>query len=154
MDRQFFERPMDKAVSECWHRFFHSLGKALQRNPDCARQIDRTLVAMIDGIRRSIMSYGPETRDRYISTCQQYLQLWRSGKLDSPEMKKLLADWCAWLRLVGFSFSDDPAIKNLLQSDCLKVVLAECAPLNCDPQFSALISLIMKNCPECADSAK
>jgi hypothetical protein len=153
MDRQFFERPMDKAVSECWNRFFHSLAKALLRYPDCARQIDRALVAMIDGIRRNIMAYGPETRDRYIKTGEQYLQLWRAGKLDSPEMTKLLADWCAWLRLVGFSFQDDPAIKDLLQSDCLKKVLAECEPLNCDPQAEALVRCIMHKCTLCSGEA-
>ena len=151
MDRQFFERPMDKTVAECWTRFFHSLTEALKRYPDCARQIDARLVAMIDGIRRNIMAHGPETRDRYIKTCQQYLQLWRAGKLDGPEMAEVFADWCAWLRLVGFSFKDDLAIKDLLQSDCLKTILAECEPLHCDPQFLALLRLIMKNCPQCAD---
>jgi hypothetical protein len=153
MDRQFFERPMDKAVAECWTRFFHSLTNALKRYPDCARQVDRALIALIDGIRRNIMAYGPETRERYIKTCEQYLQLWRAGKLDGPEMTKLIANWCAWLRLVGFSFKDDPAVKELLHSDCLKKIMAECEPLNCDPQFLALIRLIMKNCPECAVQA-
>jgi hypothetical protein len=148
MDRQFFERPVDKAVAKCWERFFHSLAKALKRYPDCGRHLDGTLITMIYEIRRAIMAYGPETRARYIKTCEQYLQLWRAGKLDSPEMAKLFADWCAWLRLVGFSCKDDPAVKNLLQSDCLKKVLAEVKPLDCDPQFLSLIRLIIENCPE------
>jgi hypothetical protein len=143
MDRQFFDRPQDPGIAECWNRFFHSLAKSLRRNPDCARQINGTLVAMIDGIRRNIMAYGPETRDRYIKTCEQYLQLWRAGKLDSPEMTKLFTDFCTWLRLVGFSFEDDPAVKDLLQSECLKKVLYECEPLNCDPQIKSLVERIM-----------
>jgi Concanavalin A-like lectin/glucanases superfamily len=151
MDRQFFDRPKDPEITECWNRFFHSLAKALQQNPECARKIDGTLVAMIDGIRRNIMAYGPETRKRYIKTCEQYLQLWRAGKLDSPEMAKLSADWCAWLRLVGFSFKDDPAVKELLGSDCLRTILAECEPLECDPQFSALVCLIIKELPPMCD---
>jgi hypothetical protein len=151
MDRQFFDRPKDPGITECWNRFFHSLAKALQQNPGCARKIDGTLVTMIDGIRRNIMAYGPETRQRYIKTCEQYLQLWRAGKLDSPEMAKLFADWCAWLRLVGFSFKDDPAVKELLGSDCLRTILAECEPLECDPQFSALVCLIIKELPPMCD---
>ncbi|MFZ1985352.1 MAG: LamG-like jellyroll fold domain-containing protein [Desulfatitalea sp.] len=153
MDRQFFERPVDKVVADCWDRFFRSLAKALSRYPDCARRIDGALIAMIDGIRRTLMAKDPETRDRYIKACEQYLRLWRQGKLDSPEMAKLIEDWCAWLGIVGVAFKDDPALKDLLQSDCLKKVLAECAPLDCDPQTLALIRLVMKNCPQCVDDA-
>lgn len=54
MDHEFFGRPMNKATTECWKRFFQSLGKALQQYPDCARQISRTLAALMDGIPRDM----------------------------------------------------------------------------------------------------
>ena len=72
---------------------------------------------------RSIVAKGPETRERFIRTSQEYRHLWRAGKLDSPEMAKLFAEWCAWLQLVGISVEDDPALQDLLRSDCLKKFL-------------------------------
>ncbi len=146
MDEQFFSRPVDKAVANCWERFFRSLAEALDRHPDCARLIQRTINEAVDRLRRTIIARGPETRERFERTSREYLQLWRAGKLDSPEMDKLFADWCTWLRLVDISIEDDPALQELLRSNCLRRVLARCEPLDCDPQAAALLQLIMRNC--------
>jgi hypothetical protein len=146
MDQQFFSRPVDDGVAQCWQRFFRSLGKALEHHSDCARQVDGAISTALDRLRRAILAKGPETRERYIKTSQEYLQLWRAGKLDGPEMAKLITDWCTWLRLVGISFEDDLALRGVLQSDCLKLILAECEPFDCDQQAQALVRLIAQNC--------
>ena len=146
MDEQFFSRPVDKAVANCWERFFRTLAEALDRHPDCAQLIGGAINDVLDRLRRTIIATGPETRERFEKTSQEYLQLWRAGKLDSPEMEKLFADWCTWLRLVDVSIEDDPALQDLHRSDCLKQVLAECEPLDCDPQLAALVQLITRNC--------
>ncbi len=146
MDEQFFSRPVDKTVANCWERFLRSLAEALDRHPDCARLIQRTINEAVDRLRRTIIARGPETRERFERTSREYLQLWRAGKLDSPEMDKLFADWCTWLRLVDISIEDDPALQELLRSNCLRRVLARCEPLDCDPQLAALLQLIMRNC--------
>jgi len=141
MDREFISRPMGDKVAECWKNFFRSLAEALRKHPDCAQKIDVMLKVMIDGLRRAIVTKGPETRDRYIKTCEHYEDLWRAGKLDGPAMSRLLSDWCAWLGLTGFSFKDEATVKSLLESDCLKKVLADLAygALDCDPQFKAFL---------------
>jgi hypothetical protein len=146
MDEEFFSRPVTDDVARCWARFFRSLAMALEQNPDCARQIQAAIRNALDRVRRTIIGKGPETRARYFRTSHDYLQLWRAGKLDSPQMAELCADWCAWLRLVGVSLRDDPALRVLLESDCLKKIVADCEPLNCDPQFCALVGLMVENC--------
>ena len=146
MDEEFFSRPVDKSVADCWERFFRSLAKALDRYPDCRQFIQGGLDEALDRMIRLLLAKGPETRERFIKTSQEYRELWREGKLDSPEMAKLFVDWCAWLRLVGISFDDDPSLQDLLRSDCLKKVLAECEPLDCDPKVAALVQLIIQNC--------
>jgi hypothetical protein len=79
----------------------------------------------------------------------EYLRLWRAGKLDSPEMAHLMADWCTWQRLVGVSIEEDPEFQELLKSPCLTLIadeLRKSATLECDPQVNALVQLFMKAC--------
>jgi hypothetical protein len=148
VDTAFFSRPVDTATAECWTRFLQSLAGALDRDPRCAQQILATLADLFDRVQRAIVAKGPETRERFNQTSQKYLQLWQAGELDGPEMAQLFADWCAWMRLVGLSFEDDPAVKELLRSDCLKKMLVELEPLDCDPQAAALVHLIMQGCQQ------
>ena len=146
VDGEFFSRPADEGVARCWERFFRSLAKALERHPECARLIQGALDDLLDKMQRTIVAKGPETRERFDKTSREYLLLWRDGKLDSPEMARLFADWCAWLRLVDISIERDPALQRLLRSDCLRRVLAECEPPDCDPQMAEFLRLIVQNC--------
>jgi Concanavalin A-like lectin/glucanases superfamily len=146
MERQFFSRPVDGTVAACWGDFVESLAAALQRNPDCRTAIEATLQEALDRLKRTIVAKGPESRDRFFQVSEKYLALWRAGQLDSAEMKRLFADWCAWLRLSGISIEDDPAVQELLHSDCLKRILAETKPLDCDPQVAALLQFILQGC--------
>ncbi|HEX6708739.1 MAG TPA: hypothetical protein VF068_00280 [Rubrobacter sp.] len=146
VDGEFFSRPADEGVARCWERFFRSLAKALERHPDCARFIQGALDDLLDRMQRTIVAKGPETRERFDRTSREYLLLWRDGKLDSPEMARLFTDWCEWLRLVDISIEQDPALQRLLQSDCLRRVLAECEPPDCDPQMAEFLRLIVQNC--------
>ncbi|MBV5324098.1 MAG: hypothetical protein J0626_01860, partial [Rhodospirillaceae bacterium] len=97
MDRQFFERIVDPSVADCWQRFFRSLAKALRDHPDCAARIHQLLAAMVYGNRQAIAATSPEIRQRYIQTCDRYLELWRTNLLDGPNMNVLLTDWRAAL---------------------------------------------------------
>ena len=153
MDADFFSRPVDQTVAECWERFFRSLASVLDSLPDCRELMERAFTDALDRLIRSIASQGPETRERFKRTCQEYRQLWLAGKLDSPEMERLFRDWCAWLRLVGISFENDPALHDLFQSDCFKQVLRESAPLDCDPQVAALVQMILRSCTTGPDIA-
>jgi Concanavalin A-like lectin/glucanases superfamily len=143
--RNFLSRPYDQATADCWEQFVRRIRDALTSNPDCADLVGK-LESVIDRLRRVILAKGPETRERYVKTCREYARLWRAGKLDSPEMAKLIADWCTWTRLVGIVPGDDPEVISILRSSCLKDVLGKCGSLDCDPQVVALINLIANVC--------
>jgi len=146
MEREFFARPTDNAVDDCWQRLFRELARALDRHPDCRVLLSAQLGDTIDRLKRAIVGKGPETRARFFRTSDKYFELWSSGRLDHPDMARLFADWCAWLRLVGISIADDAGARALLQSDCLRRVLAEIKPIDCDPQIEALIKTIQGAC--------
>jgi len=146
VDREFFNRPVDRAAADCWERFVRSLAEALDRHQDCAQLIGRAVDDAIGRMLRAVRAMGPDARERLDRTAEGYLALWRAGKLDSPEMAQLIARWCEWLRSAGLVFEDDPAVAELLRSDCLKTILADCAPLDCDPKMAAFIQLIIHNC--------
>ncbi len=148
MRRLFLARPFDEATAECWERIFRCIRDALARNPDCAQQLAVEGPSVLDRLRRAIVAKGPETRERYVRSCAEYARLWRAGQLDSPEMATLFKEWCTWLRLVGISPSEDPAIRALLESPCIRRVLGDCKGLgfDCDPQAAALVRLIAEGC--------
>jgi hypothetical protein len=145
-DREFFNRPVDQSAAECWDRFLRSLAASLDRHPDCAQLIQRAAGDAIDRFRRAILAMGPAAWDRFTRTAQKYAALWRAGKLDSPEMANLFADWCAWLAGSGIALQDDPAVQQLVNSGCLDMIRADCVPLDCDPQLAAYFELIMRGC--------
>jgi hypothetical protein len=143
MDRQFLTRPMNNDVAACWTRFFASLGKALQQNPECASQMNVAIAAIIDELQRAILAQGPEARDRYINTCIRYRHLWKQGYIDGPAMAELVAEWIAWLRLTGFSFQNISGLAVFFRNHCLLDILPLCAPLECDPQFLVFMAIIL-----------
>jgi hypothetical protein len=143
IQRGFLSRPYDQATTECWEGFLQGLRDVLARHPDCAQLLGSVPGSVIDRLRRAIVAKGPETRERYARVCEEYARLWQAGQLDSPEMAKLVTDWCTWLRLVGISPADDLELQELLQSPCVKALLAEGASLECDPQAGALVRLFL-----------
>jgi hypothetical protein len=146
IEREFLSRPYDQATADCWERFFRRLRDALVARPDCAELLRGSIESILNRLRRAIVGKGPESRERYARSCAEYERLWRAGQLDSPEMARLIVDWCTWLRLVGISLQDDPDFQRLLQTSCLKEVLTDCASLECDPQMTAFIKLIADAC--------
>lgn len=143
---QFLDRPLDKDTADCWARHVQSLRAAFARYPDCARTLTADIRGAMDRWLRAIVSQGPETRQRFDDVRHEYATLWREGKLDGPEMRKLLRDWCAWLRLVGIDPNGDEQARSIKQSECWKLVQKELAGVDCDPQAVALIGLFEQEC--------
>ncbi len=78
--------------------------------------------------------------------CGANAALWRESKIDGPEMRKLLADWCAWLRLVGIDPCGDDEFQAFKRSECWKLIQRELKGLDCDPQVLALMRLFVEGC--------
>jgi len=143
---QFLGRPIDQATADCWARHVRSLTAAFAKYPDCAKKLTAEMRAALDRWLRVIVAQGPETRQRFDDVREEYAKLWREGKLHGPEMRKLLRDWCAWLRLVGIDPCGDERAQAIKQSECWRMVSKELAGVDCDPQAIALMRLFEQEC--------
>jgi hypothetical protein len=145
VDRDFFDRPWDRETADCWAEFFASLAAALERHPDCAALLRRSVMESQARLRRAAVGNGPQTRDRFYESSSRYRSLWRAGKMGDPEMAKLISEWIAWLKLVGISAESDPGLVALQASDCWHRLVAELRWTDCDPQVSALLQQLLES---------
>jgi len=60
-------------------------------------------------------------------------------------MANVLADLVDWLRLIGIDLTQDSYLRALSTSNCLKILLAEISPLDCDPQFTSMLARICEH---------
>ncbi len=144
--KQFLERPLDQEAIDCWTRYVQSVTAAFRRHPDCAKQLTAAIRGGLDRWLRAIVTQGPETRQRFEEVRERYAELWRQGRVDGPEMKKLIADWCTWLRLVQLDPCGGEAAEAIKQSECWRLIQRDLADLNCDPQAAALMALFQTEC--------
>jgi hypothetical protein len=95
--------------------------------------------AIIEDLFRQAMAKGPETQARLRHAAQHYAQLWHQGHVGGPQMVKALAELSAWLRLVGLAPDANPALAAFLDSRCLRTVMAEIKPPDCDAKVVHLL---------------
>lgn len=145
LNDDFFARPMDDETAECWKGFLAEIEAAFRRHPDCAQRLKAALMSALEGFIRQAATKGPETRQHLENSAREYHRLWRADAVDGPEMAKVFADLIAWLKLVGLDLSADPALAALATSDCLKLILAEIKPPDCDKQAVRLLESIAKS---------
>lgn len=142
-DEAFNCRPLDFETVDCWVRFRREVTEALRRHPECTGKLG----AVIDDARRSILhqaiAKGTETQARLVSAMREYSELWCAGKVGGPEMAQVFADLIAWLRLAGIPIETHPAVARLAESECLKTIMAEITPPECDRQVMQLLASIV-----------
>jgi hypothetical protein len=142
MEEEFRDRPMDPATAECWRRFQRELIAALGRHPECAKLLSLAIREAIDGMRRRVQAVGPKAQERLTTLQEKYQELWRKGKVGSPAMAQVFEEIIALLRSAGFDFDSDPRLCDLVNSGCLKRIIAELTPMDCDRQAAKLIRSI------------
>jgi hypothetical protein len=140
---EFFGRPMDEATARCWARIWSDLRAALARHPECVRALLVPLRNGIDRVQRLALARGPETRERLARSQREYRRLWNAGQVDSPEMTQLFADLIAAMRVGGVDPAADPDLAAVLDSECLRRILAEISEPDCDLQALALLRAIV-----------
>ena len=74
---------------------------------------------------------------------REYAELWRAGKIGSPEMLALAQKMRDWLQNEGLLSLDDPDLLGELENPCFKTLIELLPSLDCDPQFQSLIRAIM-----------
>ncbi len=102
--KQFFCRPMDARQMNCWRQVFDNIAVMLG-DENQGRQIIglmRCLANAEEGLVRAIRSKGEDAIKRSDWFSQRYREIWCSGKIDGPEMRKLMREWQRWLlKLLG-----------------------------------------------------
>jgi hypothetical protein len=145
MTDEFFSRPMDAETANCWERIRRELRAALARHPDCARELLPAFRDVVNRLHRQTLEQGAETRRRLAESQRMYQRLWREGRIDGPEMRKLFADLVAWASLVGIDPGSDLEFVTLLHSRCFRRILGEISLRECDPQAIALLRSIVEH---------
>jgi hypothetical protein len=140
----FASRPMDPKTAECWVHFLRQMQAAFARHPDCAQQMLVAVQAIIEDLFRQAMAKGPETQAQLRHAAKHYTQLWHSGHVGGPQMVKTLAELLAWLRLVGLAPDANPALAAFLDSNCLRTVMAEIKPPDCDAKVVHLLRALVR----------
>jgi hypothetical protein len=139
VEEEFFGRPMDAATADCWKRFLEQLRDAVRRHPDCAAKLAGLTHDAVVGQVRQILAKGPDGRARLEAASLEYRKLWRKGRIDGPEMRKVFDEFREWLRSVGLDPQASPALAALINSKCYQVILAEISPPLCDPKLVAML---------------
>ena len=138
----FIARPMDRPTIDCWARFRDDLARALAQHPDCARKLDADFTALLHQLAQAVRAKGPESQQRLADVQKEFRRLWQQGRLNGPEMTRLINDWLTWLRLVGGPGTSDSAVLAFQQAPCLQLLLGELKIPDCDPQLAALLQLV------------
>lgn len=142
IDDSFNGRPMDGATADCWARLWRELVDALRRHPECAGMIGRAINDGLRGIVREAVAQDPEMREKLVNAGREYARLWRAGKVGGPEMARLFAGLIALLRSARVPIETNPTVAGLVESDCLRTIIGEITPLDCDPQAMQLLRSI------------
>ena len=86
---------------------------------------------------------GPEKAAEFQEMGRQYAELWRAGKIGSPEMSALAQKMRDWLKAEGLSAARRPRYLEELNNPCFKALIELLPTLDCDPQFQSLIRAIL-----------
>ena len=140
--RNFVGRPMDDRAEACWHAFFAAMAAAFARHPECAKEIAQALTAAVNDLIQRALLHDPLTAKRMRAAADEYRKLWAAGQIDGPAMAKLIHDMTKWLQLVGIDPGSDSAMHALQRSACLKLILRELPPIDCDPAFTAFLKAL------------
>ena len=142
-DENYFGRPMDGGTAECWKRFWQDVDAVSRQNPQCARYVASALAQLIQNLVRQAFAKGPETTAHLLNSARQYDQLWRKGDIGGGDMAKVFANLIAWLRLIGLL--PNAELTALINSDCMKLLVAGITPPDCDPQAVSMLQSIVNS---------
>jgi hypothetical protein len=142
MSDGFLERPLTPAVANCWAEFFRKLKDAVRKDPKCGYWLAAFVKRYQTDLLSGVAQLGQEKAAEFQQMGRDYAELWRTGKIGSPEMIALAQKMRDWLKDNGLLSLDDPDLLNELANPCLKTLIELLPTLDCDPQFQALIRAI------------
>jgi hypothetical protein len=138
VDEEFLGRPVDAGVARCRAEWTRALADALNNDRQCAVRLRELLTRAVAGVIRDGLNHSDATRMQWHKAAGSYRQLWSDGHLD--DIVPLIADLVSWLQLVGLDPASSPDVRALLTDGCLETILRDVPPLECDPQFTELLT--------------
>ncbi len=137
VDAEFLGRPVDEHVKQCLANWGRAVSEVLRADPQCAQQLSELLNRAVASIIRDGLNHSEATRARFEKTAEEYRKLWADGNLG--DIVPIMADLVSWLQLAGLDPAQNADVTALLNDGCLKRILREIPPLDCDPQFTGLL---------------
>lgn len=143
MENEFLARPVDQGLSDCWTEFLRQLAEALRKDPRCFEWFRAIVRQLQQNFFAALAQKSQDKIDEFRKMCREYRELWRAGKIGSPEMLALVARMRDWLKAEGLLSLDDPELLSLLDNPCMKSLFGQLPALDCDPDVQALIKAIL-----------
>ena len=143
MQKEFLTRPLDPATAKCWAEFIRKLNEWIRAHPECVEWFNATMGQFENGIFDALAQKSQDKIDEYYKMCVEYQELWRAGKMGSPEMRALLVRLRDWLKAEGLLSLDDPDLQGTFGNPCFKKLVEALPGLDCDPEVQALIAAIL-----------
>lgn len=139
----FLSRPFTPGVANCWAEFFRKLKEAVRKDPKCGYWLANFVRRFQTDLLSGVAQLGQDKAAEFQEMGRQYAELWRAGKIGSPEMSALAQKMRDWLKSEGLLSLDDPNLLEELNNPCLKTLIELLPTLDCDPQFQSLIRAIL-----------
>ena len=143
MGDDFLDRPFTPGVANCWAEFFRKLKEAVRKDPKCGYWLANFVRRFQTDLLGGVAQLGPEKAAEFQQMGREYAELWRAGKIGSPEMSALAQKMRDWLKAEGLLSLDDPHLLEELNNPCFKTLIELLPTLDCDPQFQSLIRAIL-----------
>lgn len=143
MENEFLGRPVDQGLGECWAEFLRKLAEALRNEPRCREWLIATMRQLWQDFFAALAQMSQDKIAEFKAMCAEYRELWRAGKVGSPEMLALGERMRDWLKAEGLFSLDDPKLQSIADNPCMKVLIEQLPSLDCDPDVQALIGAIL-----------
>jgi hypothetical protein len=136
-DDDFIRRVVKANLTDCWAEWGRRLRDALDElgteNPECPARIANLLDR---AIASTVAQTQIHNRPRWEEAVTEYRRLWSAGHLD--QIGPLLAGLVSALQSEGLD--QNPDYLALVNDACWKELVSKTPPMDCDPQFTRMIS--------------
>ena len=143
MDINFASRPFPPPLVDCWTDFLNKVRDATAQDPECGAWLKATVENLYSGALQRLSQKSPEKLAEFWSMLAQYQELWKAGKVGSPEMQDLMMLVVDWLKGEGILSLDDPNVKSMFENPCSKKIVQAIGDAGqCDADARKLIETI------------
>jgi hypothetical protein len=153
MKREFLGRPEPHKTARCWQRQFEKVLDWMKKNPEQRRALAQKISISQDPAIRSLFLLPESEQAKVRAVLMAFGDLWFAGKIDGPEMEKVLCHWIVLLRALGVDPGEGPASNDLL-SAVAELKIDTYDVLKCDPKIAAFLELLRKAVENCGKTTK